>query len=253
MIACEDTRKTRSLLALHGLKTPLAPYHEHNARAARPKLLRRLAQGEVVCLVSDAGTPLVSDPGYKLVRAAIEAGHRVTALPGASAPLAALSIAGLPTDRFLVVGFLPTRAAARRKDLAALAGVRASLVVFEAARRLPETLTDMAETLGPREACVARELTKRYEEARRGPLDALAAAYAEDGPPRGEVVVVIGPPTAGDRGATDPEALDGALRAALATHRLKDAVDAVAGATGEPRRRVYRRALALAGKAADSS
>ena len=172
VIACEDTRISARLLHRYAISTPLTPYHEHNAQAAGPRLLRRLAAGEVVALVSDAGTPLVSDPGYRLVRAAIEAGVHVTSLPGPSAVTAALSIAGLPTDRFFFAGFLPSRGAARRRALGEFAAVPGSLVVFESPRRLGASLADMAAVLGPREAAVGRELTKRFEEVRRGRLDA---------------------------------------------------------------------------------
>jgi 16S rRNA (cytidine1402-2'-O)-methyltransferase len=244
IIACEDTRTTARLLREYAITTPSTPYHEHNAARARPGLLRRLAAGQVVALVSDAGTPLVSDPGYKLVRAAIEAGHKVSALPGASAVLAALGVAGVASDRFLMAGFLPPRAAARMRALDELAAVPASLVIFEAARRLPGTLATIATRLGPREACVARELTKLFEEARRGTLDELAAHYADAGPPKGEVVIVVGPPGA-DVLEMDDAALDAALGEALTRYRLKDAVDAVAGASGRARRDVYQRALAL--------
>ena len=245
VIACEDTRTTARLLREYAIAAACTPYHEHNAARVRPALLRRLAAGQVVALVSDAGTPLVSDPGFKLVRAAIAAGHAVSALPGASAVLAALGVAGLPTDRFLMAGFLPPRAAARGRALDELAAVPASLVIFESARRLPETLAAMAARLGPREACVARELTKAFEEARRGTLDALAAHYAAAGPPRGEVVIVAGPPPADGTAGTSDNEIDAALRDALTRHRLKDAVDAVAGASGRARREVYQRALAL--------
>ena len=246
VIACEDTRTTARLLREYAIATPTTPYHEHNAARARPALLRRLAAGQVIALVSDAGTPLVSDPGFKLVRDAIAAGHSVSALPGASAVLAALSVAGLPTDRFLMAGFLPPRTAARMHTLDELAAVPASLVIYESARRLPKTLAAMAARLGPREACVARELTKVFEEARRGTLDALAAHYAGVGAPKGEVVIVAGPPlTDGSAGMSNNE-IDDALRGTLARYRLKDAVDAVTGASGRPRREVYHRALALA-------
>ncbi len=165
---------TSRLLAIHGIATPLVPYHDHNAERARPALIRRLKNGETVALVSDAGTPLVSDPGYRLVRACIAEDVPVTVLPGPSAVLAALVLSGLPTDRFLFAGFLPPRKAARRRALAELAGVRASLVFMESARRLAAALADMAETLGRREAAVGRELTKMFEEVRRGPLPDLA-------------------------------------------------------------------------------
>jgi 16S rRNA (cytidine1402-2'-O)-methyltransferase len=243
LVACEDTRVTAKLLSMHGLKAPLAAYHEHNAARARPVLLGRLAAGEAIVLASDAGTPLVSDPGYKLVRAAIAAGHRVTTLPGPSAPLAALILSGLPSDRFLFAGFLPPKSAGRRAALAELAAVPATLLLFESASRLADSLADMAAVLGPRPAAVARELTKLYEEVRRGRLDALAAHYAEAGPPKGEIVIVIGPPEERPSATADAD-LDAALDGALGQMSLRDAVDAVAAATGRKRREVYARALA---------
>ena len=243
-IACEDTRVTGTLMARYGIDTPLVAYHEHNAPRMRPVLLDRLARGETLALVSDAGTPLVSDPGYKLVRDAIAAGIPVSAVPGASAALAALVTSGLPPDRFLFAGFLPPRTEARRSALRELASVRATLIFFESAGRLAEALVDMAVVLGAREAVVARELTKLYEELRRGSLAALQTHYADAGPPKGEIVILVGPPPAAD--ATD-EAIDAALRAALATASLRDAVAAVATDLGAPRRRVYARALLLSG------
>jgi len=244
-IACEDTRVTGRLMARYGIATPLLAYHEHNAARMRPLLLDRLRRGETIALVSDAGTPLVSDPGYKLVRAAIEAGIPTTTLPGASAALAALVLSGLPTDRFFFAGFLPPRTAARRTELTALAGIPSTLIFFESAGRLADTLADMAVVLGTRPAAVARELTKLYEEVRRGPLAELAGHYAATDPPKGEIVILVGPPVAPTE-ASDA-AIDEALRAALANASLRDAVDAVAAALQAPRRRVYARALVLAG------
>jgi 16S rRNA (cytidine1402-2'-O)-methyltransferase len=242
LVACEDTRESAKLLSMHGLKRPLVAYHEHNAARQRPQLLARLAAGEAVALVSDAGTPLVSDPGYKLVREAIAAGAKVTALPGPAAPLAALVLSGLPSDRFLFAGFLPHKSVARRKTLAELAGVPATLLFFESAGRLAGSLADMADMLGPRPAAIARELTKLYEEVRRADLPELAAHYAAAGPPHGESGVVVGPPD-GDAAACDDD-LDAALDQSLARLSLRDAVDAVAAAIGRPRREVYARALA---------
>jgi 16S rRNA (cytidine1402-2'-O)-methyltransferase len=213
----------------------------------RPQLLKRVRQGEVIALVSDAGTPLVSDPGFKLVRAAIAEGLPVTTLPGPSAALAALVLSGLPSDRFLFAGFLPPKPTARRRTLMELGAVPATLVFFEGASRLADALGDMAETLGERPAAVAREITKLYEEVRRGALSELAAHYAAAGPPRGEVVVVVGPPPS-DAPVLTEEALDAQLEAALVGMSLKDASAAVAAATGLKRRDVYARALALAGR-----
>jgi 16S rRNA (cytidine1402-2'-O)-methyltransferase len=245
LVACEDTRTTRKLMSAYGLAPRLATYHEHNAARVRPGLIAEIKAGAAVALVSDAGTPLISDPGYKLVRAAIDEGLSVTAVPGASAPLAALMVSGLPSDRFLFAGFLPPKAEARRKALAELRAVPATLIVFESTRRLAESLTDMAATLGPRPAAVARELTKLHEEVRRGALDQLAADYAAAEAPKGEVVVVIGPPGARDA-ALDETEIDARLSAALARGAsLRDAVAAVAAEAGQPRQSVYARALAL--------
>jgi len=254
-IACEDTRRSGRLLARYGISTPLLSYHEHNAIRMRPRILSRLRRGETVALISDAGTPLVSDPGYKLVQACIDAGVPVTVAPGPSAALAALLISGLPSDRFYFHGFLPARTAARRTALAGLASIDATLILFETARRLPVTLVEAAAQLGPRRAAVAREITKRFEEVQRGSLEALAKQYGETGPPKGEVVLVIGP---AEKGAADDDGakaavLDEKLRAALGGRSLKDAVAEVVAATGFPRRRVYARALALRRALEDSA
>lgn len=249
LIACEDTRVTRRLLDRYGIATPLAPYHDHNAAKARPALLRRLAEGGSVALVSDAGTPLVSDPGYKLVCAARDAGHPVTALPGASALLAALAVAGLPTDRFLFAGFLPPKQAARRARIAELAAIPSTMVFYETGPRLAATLADVAAGLGPRDAAICRELTKLHEEVRRDSLSALAQA-AETSELRGEFVLVIGPPSAAERpSAGDAAAL---LRDALKKNSLKDAVAQIAEATGLPRRQLYQQALELAKQQANT-
>ncbi len=244
-IACEDKRETAKLLRLHGIDRhgPLIAYHDHNAARVRPTLLRRLGRGQSVALVSDAGTPVLSDPGFGLVRAAIDAGLPMTAVPGPAAPLAALILSGLPVDRVLFAGVLPPRARARRGELKRLASVPASLVFLESPRRLAAALADMAEILGPRPAVVARELTKMFEELRRGSLDTLAAAYAEA--PKGEVTVVVGPPT---ETAPDAATLDRLLTAALARMSLRDAAADVAAATGVARHRVYARALKLAAR-----
>jgi 16S rRNA (cytidine1402-2'-O)-methyltransferase len=242
-IACEDSRITRKLLSAEGIATPLTAYHDHSGPRERRRLLAAVAAGEAIALVSDAGTPLVSDPGFKLVRAAIAEGLPVSALPGPSAPLVALLLSGLPSDRFFFGGFLPAKAGARRKALEALKALDASLIFFEGPQRLAACLADMAAALGPREAAVARELTKLHEEVRRGTLAELAAHYAEAGPPKGEIVIVVGPPAAG--GGEDFD-LDAALVEALAHASLRDAAAAVAAASGLPKRRVYARALELA-------
>jgi 16S rRNA (cytidine1402-2'-O)-methyltransferase len=250
VIACEDTRVTRKLTERYGITTPLTPYHEHNAAEARPKLLARLAGGQAVALVSDAGTPLISDPGYKLVRAACEAGHAVTALPGASAVLTALSVAGLPTDHFFFEGFLPPRQGARQKRIAALAGVPATLVLFESGPRIAAALADLAATLGTRAAAICRELTKLHEEVKRSDLVTLAQEYSKGAETRGEFVIVVAPSPDGDETADN---IDDLLRQALTRVSVKDAVGEVALATGRSRREVYQRALVLARETGDDA
>jgi 16S rRNA (cytidine1402-2'-O)-methyltransferase len=247
LIACEDTRITARLLAHYGIATRLCLYHDHNAERARPVLLERLAGGARVALVSDAGTPLVSDPGYKLVREALARGIPVTTVPGPSAALSALQLSGLPSDRFLFAGFLPAKSAARRAALRELAPVPATLVFFESSARLAASLSDMAEMLGERRAAVAREITKLYEEVRRASLAELAHFYASAGPPRGEIAVVVGAPPQPE--ATSAERVDALLQAALAEHSPRDAAASVARQTGAPKRLVYRRAIELAGAA----
>lgn len=243
LILCEDTRHTARLCAAYGVDTRRAPYHEHNAEAVRPGILEKLKAGAVICLVSDAGTPLISDPGYRLVREARDAGVKVFPLPGPSALAAALSAAGAPTDRFLFAGFPPAKAGARESFFRALAGVEATLVFFEAPSRLAESLAAMATALGPRRACVAREITKLHEEFREGALPALADHYAA-APAKGEIVVVVHP---GETAGATPADIDAMLARALETLSLKDAAAAVAEASGAPRKEVYARALALKG------
>jgi 16S rRNA (cytidine1402-2'-O)-methyltransferase len=245
-ILCEDTRVTATLARRYGLDAERIAYHDHNADAVRPALIARLTAGAALALVSDAGTPLISDPGFKLVREAVAAGIPVTAVPGASAARAALTVAGLPTDRFLFAGFLPAKSAARRRELRELAAVPASLVFYETAPRLADALADMAVMLGDRLAAVARELTKLHEEVRRGNLESLVEHYRKAGPPKGEIVVIVGPPAA-DMAPSDAD-LDTQIAGALETSSLREASAAVAAATGLPRRQVYARALALQGK-----
>lgn len=249
IVACEDTRVTGGLLRHFGIDTPLVPYHDHNAARVRPQLVARMAAGARVALVSDAGTPLISDPGYKLVRACAAAGIAVSPVPGASALLAALVVAGLPTDRVLFAGFLPQKAGARRDAVVELKDLKATLVFYESGPRLAETLAALAEILGPREAAVCREMTKLYEETRRARLDALAAHYAEAGPPKGEIAIVVG---GAAEAARSGENIDGALRRALATMTVRDAAAVVAEAFKEPKRRVYQRALELGKDGADA-
>jgi 16S rRNA (cytidine1402-2'-O)-methyltransferase len=244
LIACEDTRVTGNLLSKFEIRRPTLPYHDHNAETMRPKLIERLLQGETVALVSDAGMPLISDPGHKLVRAATEAGIGVTVIPGPSAPLAALVLSGLPSDRFLFAGFLPVKDGARRETLQELKMAPATLLFFETGPRLADSLATCADVLGDRPAAVARELTKLYEEVRRDTLGALARHYAESGAPKGEIVVVIGPPLASETTFD----VDAALTTALGSMGVKEAATTVAVASGRPRREIYARALALAGR-----
>ena len=243
LIACEDTRHSRKLLDHYGITTPVTPYHDHNAAVARPKLIERLLQGAAIALISDAGTPLVSDPGYKLVRETLCAGCHVSALPGPSAVLGALTVSGLPSDRFLFAGFLPAKETARRSRIEELRSIPATLVLFETGRRIAGALADLAAGLGPRPAAVCRELTKLHEEIRRADLASLAREYARQGEARGEIVLVIA-------GPAEPEQMSAAevddlLRAALAHLPLKQAVAQTATVTGQPRRTIYQRALAL--------
>jgi 16S rRNA (cytidine1402-2'-O)-methyltransferase len=241
-ILCEDTRVTTRLLAHYGVDKPLFPYHDHNADRVRPAVLEALRRGERLALVSDAGTPLVSDPGYKLVRAALAEGLPVTAAPGPSAALTALTLSGLPPDQFLFAGFPPPRPAARRRLFAEWRELGATLILFEGPSRLAASLADLAALLGDRNAAVARELTKRHEEVRRGTLSALAEHYRAAGPPRGEVVIVIGPRAADAAEAAD---IDARLRERLLRGSLRDAVAELAEETGLGRQALYRRALAL--------
>lgn len=246
LVLCEDTRVTKKLLERHNLSPKLLAYHDHNAASVRPRVLEALASGAAVALVSDAGTPLVSDPGFKLVEAAIEAGHRVYPIPGASAALAALVSAGLPSDRFFFEGFLPPKSGARKTRLADLRGIPATLIFYESGPRLAESISDMAASLGERKAAVCRELTKAFEEIRRGSLQELARHYEEAGAPKGEIVVIVGPP--GEEAPIDHVELDRKIESALATLSLKDASAAIAADTGLPRKEIYARALVLAEK-----
>jgi 16S rRNA (cytidine1402-2'-O)-methyltransferase len=243
LVLAEDTRVTGKLLAAYGLKAKLERHDEHAAERARPKAMAVLSEGGRVALVSDAGTPLISDPGFGLVREAAEAGHAVYPIPGASALLAGLSAAGLPTDRFLFAGFPPPKSAARRAFLSELAGVRATLVFFEGGSRLADSLADMVAVLGDREAVVAREITKLYETFYRGPLATLAADPALDAP-KGEIVILLAPGREAEATAADA---DTALTEALTRLGPSEAAGEVARALGLPRRELYRRALELKG------
>jgi 16S rRNA (cytidine1402-2'-O)-methyltransferase len=241
LIAAEDTRVTAKLLSIHGIGKPLTAYNDHNAARERPKLIARLRQGARVALVSDAGTPLISDPGFKLVREAIQEGLPVHAIPGASAVMTGLALAGLPTDRFLFSGFLPVKSGERKTVLTELKDIRATLVFFESAQRLADSLADMAEVFGIRTAAVARELTKLHEEVRRGLLTTLAEHYARQGAPRGEVTLIVSPP---HEVAADTTRIDSALGKALEFMPVRAAVDLVAEMLEAPRKLVYDRALA---------
>jgi 16S rRNA (cytidine1402-2'-O)-methyltransferase len=248
IIACEDTRITRRLTERYAISAELKQYHEHNAALARPKILEHLARGASIALVSDAGTPLISDPGFKLVREVCAAGHAVIALPGASSVLSALSVAALPTDRFFFEGFLPPKETARRARLTELARIDATLVMFESGNRIGDTLADLADIMGARNAAICREMTKLHEEIRRAPVSELAK-QTETLETRGEFVLVIGPPAARALVMADAQ-LDDLLRASLERDSVKDAVAHAVELSGRPRREIYARALELAKTAA---
>lgn len=241
-IVAEDTRVTAKLLAIHGITRPMLSYNDHNAREMRPKLLARLTGGARLALVSDAGTPVVSDPGMKLVAAAREAGSAVFPIPGASAVLTALAGSGMPSDRFLFAGFLPAKSGERRTALGEVKAAPASLLFFESPQRLAESLADMADVLGDRRATVARELTKLHEEFRGGTLAKLAAHYAQAGAPKGEITIVVAPPPAAVADTAKAESL---LKQALPFMPVKAAANLAAEATGASRREVYEMALSL--------
>jgi 16S rRNA (cytidine1402-2'-O)-methyltransferase len=244
LIAAEDTRHSQKLLTHFGIRAKLAPYHEHNAERERPRLLAHIKAGRSVALVSDAGTPLISDPGYKLVREALDAGLLVTSIPGPSAALAALTSAGLPTDTFLFAGFLPPKSGARRTRLAELATVPATLLIFETAPRLAKSLADMAEVLGPREVAIAKELTKLHETVTRGTLDRLAGELSNSETLKGEFVVVVAPPAENEAELSDERIVE-QLKKALKVESFRDAVRSVAEVLQVKRARVYELGLTL--------
>jgi 16S rRNA (cytidine1402-2'-O)-methyltransferase len=246
LIAAEDTRHSKKLLSHFGIHNDLTPYHEHNAERERPRLLARIRAGQAIALVSDAGTPLVSDPGYKLVRAALDEGLMVTSIPGPSAALAALTNSGLPTDTFLFAGFLPPKSGPRHTRLAMLKEVPATLILFETSPRLAKSLADMAAVLGPREVVIARELTKLHEMVTRGRLDALAEAITAEAP-KGEVVLIIAPPRAEETEISDARIVAD-LKSALETQSFRDAVRGVTEALNVKRARVYELGLSLTHK-----
>ena len=241
-ILCEDTRHSRTLLSHYGIKTPVSAYHDHNEAKRVAPVITKLREGASYALISDAGTPLLSDPGYKLVHAALNTGVDVFVLPGANAAIAALQVSGLPCDRFLFAGFLPTRRRTRKKVLKNLETVPASLIFYESVRRVPDVLADMVDIYGDREAGIARELTKRYEQVLRGSLSELLTQISTS-PLRGEIVLVIGPP--GNAPDWDPETLDAALRAHIPEMGVKRAVKTVAELSGQKKREIYVRALEL--------
>jgi 16S rRNA (cytidine1402-2'-O)-methyltransferase len=244
LVAAEDTRHSKKLLSHFGLRGELTPYHEHNAERERPRLIARLRAGQSVALISDAGTPLISDPGYKLVRDALEQGLMVTSIPGPSAALAALTSSGLPTDSFLFAGFLPPKSGPRRARLEELKEVPATLVLFETAPRLAKSLADMADLLGAREAAICKELTKLHETVTRGLLDALAVELAERETLKGEFVVVVAPP-AGNADEPSDEKIEQQLAKALKLESFRDAVRLVAEVLNVSRARVYELGLKL--------
>ena len=248
LVCAEDTRVATKLLSAFGVSARLRPYHDHNGAQARPALLNDLQTGARIALMSDAGTPLISDPGYKLVREAAQLGIAVYSIPGASAPLAALASSGLPTDCFTFAGFPPPRSSARRDFLRELGKTRGTLIFFEGPSRLVASLADMADVLGHRDAAVARELTKKFEETRRGTLAELAAHYAEAGPPRGEIVVLVGP---GEAVVASADVLDAEIAAADETRKMKDVAAEIAEKLGLGRRVVYERMLELRESRAD--
>lgn len=241
LVAVEDTRVTAGLLRHIGTKRPMIAYHDHNADRVRPGLIERMGR-EAVALVSDAGTPLISDPGYKLVRDARAAGHMVVTIPGPCAAIAALTLAGLPTDRFLFLGFLPAKAGAKSEAIAEVANVRATLVLYESGPRLAATLTALAAGLGDRETAVTREITKKFEEAVTGTLSSLAARYA-DAPPKGEIVIVVAPP--GDAAPPSLADADAALSEALTRLPASKAAGEVAKRLNLDRRELYARAMEM--------
>lgn len=249
-IACEDTREAGKLTSYHGLETQKIPYHDHNADEMRPQIIRRLKAGERIALISDAGMPLISDPGYKLVDEAVAEGIYVTCVPGATATLTALVLSALPSDKFMFAGFLPPKSAARKSALAEVKAVPCTLIFYETAPRLAESLRDMAEILGNRRASVARELTKKFEEIRRDTLTSLAGHYDAEGAPKGEIVVVVEGPGASDGDIWTVDATDALLLKMMEVEGMgvKDAAGFVAAKSGQRKSDLYQRALLLKGR-----
>lgn len=245
LIACEDTRVSGKLLSAYGIKSKLLSYNDHNAGERRHQIFDAIRDDQKVVLISDAGTPLVSDPGYKLVRDAIAEGFYVTALPGASSVITGLCLSGLPSDRFFFAGFLPSKTEARKKDIASLAAVPSTLIFFESAKRLVACLEALHEGLGDREAAVMRELTKLHEEAERGTLQKLIAHYSKQGEPKGEIVIVVAPPLAQE---VSDEEIRAQMLALLSDHSVKEAAAILSEQTGRPRKELYTLALSLQDK-----
>ena len=242
-VLAEDTRVARRLLDAHNVRAKLSPYHDHNGAKRRPEILDKLADGAAIALISDAGTPMVSDPGWKLSRDALEAGHKVIPVPGASALLAGLVASGMPSDRFMFCGFLPPKSGARKKTAAEFAAVPGTLVFYETGPRLADSLRDLADVYGgARQAAVSRELTKLFEETRRGALQDLADHYAEHGPPKGEIVLLVGPP---EKTVASDEEIDAALLEALKSQSVKQAAAEIAARFDRAKRDIYQRALTL--------
>lgn len=249
IIACEDTRESGKLTTVYDIHTQKIPYHDHNAADMLPRIVSMIRDGAAVGLISDAGTPLVSDPGYKLVRACVDAGLSVTCAPGATASVAALVLSGLPSDRFMFAGFLPPKTAARKSALAEVKAVPATLIFYETAPRLADSLADMREILGDRPAAVAREITKRFEEVQRGSLSELAAYYADKGAPKGEIVIVVGAPLAESADTWDDAAIERLLAQRMGEGMsVKDAAAFVAAKSGRKKNDVYQAALLLKNK-----
>ena len=245
LVACEDTRVTRRLLSHYNIKVPTTSYNDHNAKKVIPRIIKLLQSGKIVALVSDAGTPLISDPGYRLVLAAISKNIPITAAPGPVAAVAALTIAGLPTDKFLFIGFLPTKKGAKKNYLKEIKNIQATLVFYESSQRLIETLYDMTEYLGNRSAAVMREITKKFEETKRGSLKELADQFSEEGAPRGEIVIIV---SSLEPIKISDQEIDVLITKELVNNTLRDSVNIVAQSSGRAIREVYKRALIISKK-----
>lgn len=237
LIVCEDTRVSGKLLSHYGIRKPLLSYNDHNAAARRPEIFSAIENGKIVALISDAGTPLISDPGYKLVREAAEKGFYITTIPGASSVLSALCLSALPSDQFFFGGFLPNKIEALKKHLTSLAAIPATLIFFESAKRLEDTLAEMLLCLGNRQAAIVREITKLYEESKRAKLSELFEYIAENGAPKGEVVIVIAPPET--KSETTTATIEAQIEELLKSHSAKDTAAIITEQTGKPRKEIY--------------